>query len=147
MIVAIGADHRGFRLKEKLKEFLRQQGYRIVDKGTFTPERTDYPDYAFAVGEAVASHRAQRGILICATGIGMSIAANKIAGVRAALCFNQKTARLSREHNDANVLCLGADLLTSATARRIVHIFLKTRFTRGRHRRRIQKILSREKNG
>ncbi|MGB9742760.1 MAG: ribose 5-phosphate isomerase B [candidate division WOR-3 bacterium] len=145
MTVAIGADHRGFALKELLKIFLKQLGYRVLDQGTNSTESTDYPDYAFTVGQTVAAHRANRGILICATGIGMTIAANKIPGIRAALCLNQRMARLSRAHNDANVLCLGADLLNPAAAKRIVRVFLNTRFTRGRHYRRVKKIRHQEK--
>ncbi|MEN9979945.1 MAG: ribose 5-phosphate isomerase B [candidate division WOR-3 bacterium] len=145
MKVALGADHRGCRLKEALKPLLARLGHRIIDCGTFTTDRTDYPDYAFAVGELVGTGKADRGILICATGIGMSIAANKLPGVRAALCLNEKMARLSREHNNANILCLGADLLTPETAKRLVRVFLKTEFNRGRHARRIRKISLREK--
>lgn len=145
MKVALGADHRGFALKEKLKTFLSQRGYQILDKGTSTTDRTDYPDYAFKVGEAVTTKRAVRGILICATGIGMSIAANKIPGVRAALCLNERMARLSREHNNANILCLGADLLNPTRAKRITRVFLTARFTKGRHTQRVQKILRQEK--
>jgi ribose 5-phosphate isomerase B len=147
MTVAIGADHRGFTLKELLKPFLKQLGCRVLDQGTSSTASTDYPDYAFAVGKAVAAHRANRGILICATGIGMTIAANKIPGIRAALCLNQRMARLSRAHNDANVLCLGADLLTPDAAKRIVRVFLNTEFTRGRHYRRVKKIRQQEKSG
>lgn len=145
MKVALGADHRGFSLKESLKPLLSRLGHRVIDCGTINTDRTDYPDYAFAVGEMVGSGKANRGILICATGIGMSIAANKIPGVRAALCLNEKMARLSREHNNANILCLGADLLAPETAKRLVRVFLKTEFTQGRHTRRLRKISLREK--
>jgi ribose 5-phosphate isomerase B len=140
MTVAIGADHRGFALKEKLARYLKRRGLKVDDKGTFTPERVDYPDFARAVAEAVARGQARRGILICATGIGMSIAANKVRGVRAALCLNQKMARLARAHNNANVLCLGADLIKPASAQKIVRVFLKTGFSNGRHSRRVRKI-------
>ncbi len=140
MKVAIGADHRGFFLKEKVKSYLIRLGHSVLDEGTFSGERVDYPDYAFKVARRVASGQAQRGILICATGIGMSIAANKVDGVRAALCLNPKMARLSREHNNANVLCLGADFLLFPQAQRIIRVWLSTRFAGGRHTRRLKMI-------
>ncbi len=145
MKIALGADHRGFARKEELKKHLMRLGHKIIDLGTFSPERADYPDYAFAVARAVAKGRAQRGILICATGIGMSIAANKIPGIRATLCFNPTLAKLSREHNNANVLCLGTDWADTKTIKKIVSIWLNTSFTRGRHSRRIAKISQEEK--
>ncbi len=140
MKIALGADHRGFLLKERLKQQLERRGHLVADHGTFTAERADYPDYAFAVARAVARRRAERGVLICATGIGMSIAANRVPGVRAALCLTPLMARLSREHNDANVLCLGADLVSPRNAGRILSVWLKTAFARGRHQRRLSKI-------
>ncbi len=146
MKIAIGADHRGFPLKEKLKDYLIRIGHTVIDEGTFSDERVDYPDFAFKVAQLVNKQQAERGVLICATGIGMSIAANKVFGVRAALCLNSKMARLSREHNNANCLCLGADLLLPEQAKRIVRIFLQTRFTAGRHSRRVKKISSFEKD-
>lgn len=140
MKIAIGADHRGFPLKEKLKAYLARLGHSVLDEGAFSSERVDYPDYAFAVGKAVAKGRVKRGILVCATGIGMSIAANKVPGVRAALCTNFKMVRLCREHNNANILCLGADSLSLSQAKRIVREFLTTRFCGGRHALRVRKI-------
>lgn len=140
MTVALGADHRGFALKEQLRRYLAGAGYRVRDMGTFTAASTDYPDYGFAVARAVAAGRAQRGILICATGIGMCIAANRFPRVRAALCASVRLARLAREHNDANVLCLGADTVSWPLARRIVRVWLGTRFAGGRHRRRRNKL-------
>jgi ribose 5-phosphate isomerase B len=140
MTVALGADHRGFRLKESLKEWLAGQGHRVLDFGTGSADSADYPDHAFLVGEAVAARRARRGILLCGSGIGMSIAANKVTGVRAALCLDERMAVASREHNDANVLCLAADRLTPARARRIVAAWLATKHAGGRHRRRVGKI-------
>ncbi len=147
MKIAIGADHRGVARKEELKNYLTRLGHKVIDLGTFSTARTDYPDYAFAVAEAVAKGRAQRGILICATGIGMSIAANKVPGIRAALCLNPTLAKLSREHNNANVLCLGADWVDTRNMKRIVKIWLATRFTRGRHARRLARISQRERCG
>ena len=140
MKVALGADHRGFGLKEELKRWLAARGHEVIDLGPASADRVDYPDYAFKVADAVARRRADRGILICSTGIGMSIAANKVAGVRAALADSVRLARLSREHNDANVLCLGADFVSAAEARRIVGVWLKTEFAGGRHARRLAKI-------
>jgi ribose 5-phosphate isomerase B len=138
--VALGADHRGFALKERLKPLLAKLGYRVLDLGPGDSERVDYPDYAFRVAEAVNSGRAQRGVLICSTGIGMSMAANRVPGVRAALCDSVRLARLSREHNDANVLCLGADVLPPGAAQRILRVWLDTKFAGGRHARRLSKI-------
>ena len=140
MRIALGADHRGFRLKELLKTWLARRGHVAVDMGTTVAERADYPDFAFAVAEAVARRKVERGILICSTGIGMSMAANRVAGVRAALCLNARMARMSREHNDANVICLGADLVTVRQAGRILSVWLRTGFAGGRHRRRLRKI-------
>jgi ribose 5-phosphate isomerase B len=138
--VALGADHRGFRLKEDLKRWLAASGREVIDLGPDSADRVDYPDYALKVAGAVARRRADRGILICSTGIGMSIAANKVRGVRAALVDSVRLARLSREHNDANVLCLGADIVSSALARRIVGVWLRTEFAGGRHARRVRKL-------
>lgn len=143
--VALGADHRGFELKEQLKSYLESLGHRVADLGIRAADyqpgiRVDYPDYAYAVARRVSRHQAQRGVLVCATGIGMAIAANKVKGVRAALCLNEKMARLSREHNDANLLCLGADLVSPARAKRIVAVWLGTGFAGGRHRRRVAKL-------
>jgi len=141
--VALGADHRGFVLKEKLKRWLTARGHEVIDCGPASADRVDYPDYAFKVARAVVQRRAERGILICSTGIGMSIAANRARGVRAALADSVRQARLSREHNDANVLCLGADFVSAAEARRIVATWLKTEFAGGRHTRRLAKIARR----
>ena len=140
MRIALGADHRGFALKEELKVWLGARGHSVTDCGPASADRVDYPDYAFRVAAAVARHRAERGILICSTGIGMSIAANRFPRVRAALCSSERLARLSREHNDANVLCLGADFVSGAEARRIVGVWLKAEFAGGRHARRVRKL-------
>jgi ribose 5-phosphate isomerase B len=141
--VAVGADHRGFKLKEELKAWLAAHGHSVTDCGPANAGRVDYPDYAFKVARAVARRRADRGILVCSTGIGMSMAANKVRGVRAALACSVRLARLSREHNDANVLCLGADFVSGAEARRIVGVWLKTGFAGGRHAKRLAKIARR----
>ena len=139
-VVAIGADHGGFELKEQLKGYLRDWGFHALDLGTNGTEAVDYPDFAEAVGNAVAQGRAWLGIVIDSAGIGSSIAANKVPGVRAALCYDRATARNSREHNDANVLTLGAKLLAPEAAREIVALWLSTPFAGGRHQRRVDKI-------
>jgi ribose 5-phosphate isomerase B len=138
--VALGADHAGFELKEALKKHLEQRGVSVADFGTNSRDSTDYPDYAQIVGHSVASHKAQFGVLICTTGVGMSIAANKIPGIRAALAHDDVTARRSREHNHCNILCLGTDLLSGDQIRAIVEIFLNTPYESGRHDRRVDKI-------
>jgi ribose 5-phosphate isomerase B len=141
MKIAIAADHAGFLLKEALRDKLSAAGHELLDFGAFSGESTDYPDYAFAVAEQVASGEAARGILICSTGIGMSIAANKVAGIRAALGTSDEGVQLTRAHNDANVIALGAKFLSSDDAERLVSIFLTTEFDGGaRHARRIEKI-------
>jgi ribose 5-phosphate isomerase B len=139
-IVAIGSDHGGFELKEQLKGYLRDWGYQVLDVGTTSAEAVDYPDFAEAVGNAVAKREAWLGIVLDSAGIGSSIAANKVPGVRAALCYDRATARNSREHNDANVLTLGAKLLAPEAAREIVALWLSTPFAGGRHQRRVDKI-------
>jgi ribose 5-phosphate isomerase B len=141
MKIALGADHGGFELKEKIREHLAALGVSVEDVGTHSTEAVDYPDYALAVGERVASNRADRGILVCGAGIGMSMAANKIPGIRAANVHSELEAQLSREHNDANVLALGGRLLDGATALGIVDRWLNTKFSGdGRHIRRLAKI-------
>jgi len=140
MTVAIGCDHAGWELKERLKAWLIQNGYQVVDFGTHSPEPVDYPDYAIQVAESVANGKAERGVLVCGTGIGMAMTANKIPGVRAAFCPDPFTARLSREHNDANVLTLGGRLMGREMAIEILGIWLNTSFQGGRHNRRIAKI-------
>jgi ribose 5-phosphate isomerase B len=141
-VVAIGADHGGFELKQQLKEYLRDWGYQVLDLGTDSAEAVDYPDFAEAVGNAVARGEAWLGIVLDSAGIGSSIAANKVPGVRAALCYDRATARNSREHNDANVLTLGAKLIAPEAAREIVALWLSTPFAGGRHQRRVDKIRS-----
>ncbi|MGH9680747.1 MAG: ribose 5-phosphate isomerase B [Candidatus Acidiferrales bacterium] len=139
-IVAIGADHGGYELKERLKEYLRDWGYQTLDLGTNSTDAVDYPDFAEAVGNAVASGQAWLGVVLDGAGIGSSIAANKVPRVRAALCYDRATARNSREHNDANVLTLGAKLVSQESAREILAIWLATPFGGGRHQRRVDKI-------
>lgn len=140
MKIIIGADHRGFKLKEKIKAFLEAKGFIVKDAGTFSNEPCDYPEIAFKVGRDVVKSSNRRGILICKTGIGDSIAANKVREVRAALCYNIKAARLSRLHNDANVLVLGSDFVKEKTAKKIIEAWLNTNFEGGRHLRRINQI-------
>ena len=140
MKIALGADHAGFELKEKIKKHLQASGVQVDDHGTQSTDSVDYPDYAKAVGEEVATRAADRGILVCGSGIGMAITANKVPGVRAANVTSEEAAELSRRHNDANVLTLGARLTDDATALRIVERWLATGFEGGRHQRRVQKI-------
>jgi ribose 5-phosphate isomerase B len=143
--IALGSDHAGFALKENLKAHLAELGYAVIDCGASGTEPVDYPDFALAVGELVAGRRAERGILVDGAGIGSSVAANKVPGIRAALCYDLATAVNSREHNDANVLTLGAGQIGTALARQIVRAWLETRFAGGRHARRVGKILEIER--
>jgi ribose 5-phosphate isomerase B len=145
MKIAIGADHAGFELKQQLTQHLRRQGIDVLDEGTNSPDSVDYPDYALKVSEDVTGQRADLGILVCGTGIGMSIAANKVPGIRAARAVSESDAQLSREHNDANVLTLGARVTAPDLAERIVDVWLKTPFLAGRHARRVDKISDIEK--
>ena len=140
MNIAIGSDHRGFEAKTRIVSILHQLGHEVFDTGPVVRECVDYPDFAFEVARAVGEGRAERGILICGTGIGMCIAANKVRSVRAAPCHDAITAEMSRRHNDANVLCLSADLLGEDLIDRMVRIWLETPFDGGRHARRVEKI-------
>jgi ribose 5-phosphate isomerase B len=140
MRIAIAADHAGFQLKELLRERLRADGHEILDLGTDSDQSTDYPDYAEAVGNRVVSGQADRGILVCSTGIGMSIAANKVPGIRAAVGFNQDAVEFTRLHNDANVLALPAKYTQPDEAYQLAGTFLRTAFEGGRHARRVEKI-------
>jgi len=140
--VAIGADHGGYQLKETLKAFLSQAGYQVKDCGTSSTDPVDYPDFAIAVAQEVASGKAWRGIMIDGAGIGSCMAANKVNGVRAAMCYDYATAFNSREHNNANTLTLGAGLIGSSLAKQIVTTFLETEFGGGRHARRVDKIMA-----
>jgi len=140
MKVAIGSDHRGFRIKEIIKPIITQLGHQVIDLGTDSELPVDYPDIAYQGGMAVSRGEVDRAILICATGIGMCIAANKIPGVRAALCHDEFTASVSRGHNDSNVLCISADQIGKVVLRRLVEAWLNTEFSGGRHERRLRKI-------
>jgi ribose 5-phosphate isomerase B len=140
MKIAIGSDHAGFELKEQLRETLRAAGYEVADLGTASTESTDYPDYAAAVARAVRDGQADKGILVCSSGVGMSIAANKIKGIRAALGTNPEEVSFVRRHNDANVLAIGAKYTGAALAGELVNLFLTAEFEGGRHQRRLDKI-------
>jgi ribose 5-phosphate isomerase B len=139
-VVALGADHGGFALKQQLKIFVAESGYEVLDLGTYDVQPVDYPDYAVAVARAVRDGRAWRGIMIDGAGIGSAMAANKVAGVRAALCYDLTTAQNAREHNDANLLTLGGSLIGTRLAVDITRTFLATAFGGGRHARRVDKI-------
>lgn len=138
MKIAIGSDHAGFRYKEKIKQFLAGQGHEVQDFGTDSTQSVDYPIFIRPVAEAVASGDAERGIVLGGSGNGEAMMANRIRGVRCALCWNEETARLSRAHNDANALSLGERMITEEMALRIVQIWLDTPFDNGRHQRRIE---------
>lgn len=136
----MASDHAGFEAKEKLVAFLKEKGEDVTDAGPFDDSRTDYPDWAHIVAGAVQSGEAERGILLCGTGIGMCMSANRHTGVRAAVVHDEETTRMSREHNDANVLCLGARLLDDETINNLASIWLETPFGGGRHEGRVRKI-------
>jgi ribose 5-phosphate isomerase B len=140
MKIAIAADHAGFALKEKLRERLASDGHEVIDFGTHSADSCDYPDFAQPVGREVAQGRSDRGILVCWTGIGMAMAVNKISGVRAAPAQSADEAKITREHNDANVLTLGARYLDENRALDLIQVFLDTEFAGGRHARRVAKI-------
>lgn len=140
MRIAIGSDHAGFNLKERIKPLLGSLGHEYYDFGTDSPQSVDYPDYGFPVAQAVSRREFDRGILICGTGIGLSIVANKVKGVRAALCTSVEMARVSRSHNDANILVLGGRITDLALAHEIVRVWLTTDFEGGRHLRRVKKV-------
>ncbi|HEX3032676.1 MAG TPA: ribose 5-phosphate isomerase B [Bacillota bacterium] len=140
MKLALGSDHGGFRLKEEIKKLLEEQGLSYQDFGCYSTDSVDYPDIALAVGEAVAAGQCERGILVCGTGIGISIAANKIPGIRAALCHDTFSARATREHNDSNILAMGERVIGVGLALDIVKTWLATEFAGDRHQRRVDKI-------
>ena len=147
MKIAIASDHGAYDLKERLKLRLIQQGYEIVDCGTDSTESCDYPDYGRPAAQLVASGECERGILLCTTGIGMSMVANKVKGIRCALCSDTLSASMTRRHNDANVLAMGAVIVGPRLAEHIVYEFLKTELEGGRHQRRVDKIMETEKMG
>jgi RpiB/LacA/LacB family sugar-phosphate isomerase len=138
--IIVGADHRGYELKAEIVPWLRNEGYEVEDVGTHSTESVDYPHYAFQVGEAVGAGRADRGILICHSGNGIAIAANKVCGVRAAVCLNPEHAEMARRHNDANVLVLGRDYIQAGSEREILRTWLESPFDGGRHARRVEQI-------
>ena len=140
MKVALGSDHRGYTAKACIRDLLTEMGEEVVDFGTDSSKSMDYPDPAFAAASAVQGGKCDVGVLFCGSGIGMSITANKLHGIRAALCHDELTAEMARRHNNANVLCLPADLVGESLMRRIVEVWLKTQFEGGRHQRRIDKI-------
>ena len=138
--IGIGSDHGGFELKEYIKEYLDKEGISYIDYGTNSLDSVDYPDYGKKVAEAVVAKEVTRGIVVCGTGIGISIACNKVKGIRCALCGDTYSARMSREHNDANILALGGRVVGRDLALEIVSIWLKSEFTGGRHEKRVEKI-------
>jgi len=140
MKVAIGSDHRGFDAKQVVKALVSQMGHACTDFGTDGTTPVDYPDLAYIVAKAVSNGQADKAILICATGLGMSIAANKVKGIRAALCHDELSAQISRDHNDTNVLCLSGDQIGEVLLRKIVEAWIGTEFSGGRHQRRVNKI-------
>ena len=141
MKIFVGADHRGFELKRDILAMLQADGHEVVDEGSYEPGvACDYPDFSYNVARAVADHPGSRGILVCMSGIGHSIAANKVPGAYAALCYNQEAAVLSREHNDANILVLGARFVPAEQMPAVIRVWLTTAFAGGRHLRRVQKI-------
>lgn len=147
MKVALGCDHAGFALKDTVAEQIKRLGHEVLDCGTFSAQSTDYPDYAEKVARAVATQEAQRGILICGSGVGVCIAANKVKGVRASICHDAYSAQQAVEHDGLNVLCLGARIIGPATAEELVTRFLGATFSNGeRHLRRLNKVLTLEKN-
>jgi ribose 5-phosphate isomerase B len=144
MRIAVGSDHRGYTIRGKVIELLKRLGHEVIDVGCHTPESCDYPDIALLVAGKVSRGEVDRGILICGTGLGMCIAANKLPGVRAAPCHDDLTAEMSRRHNDLNVLCLSADMLGERLIDRMIEIWLATPFEGGRHARRVAKIAALE---
>ena len=140
MKIALASDHAGFGLKKEITAWLKEQSYQILDFGAFSEESVDYPDYAFPASEAVAGGIADLGILVCGSGTGMSITANKVTGIRAANCLTPDMAKLAREHNNANILCLGSRLVTFEEAKGIILEFLENEFQGGRHMIRVEKI-------
>lgn len=140
MKIAVGSDHRGYEAKEQIKAIITQLGHEFVDVGTDSSDPVDYPDTAYLAAMAVSKNKADKAILACGTGIGMSIAANKVKGIRAALCYDELSAQISRHHNDANVLCVSGDLIGEVLLRKMVEVWLSTEFSGGRHQRRVNKI-------
>jgi ribose 5-phosphate isomerase B len=142
MKVAVGSDHRGFNAKQLIMAIVGQMGHECIDVGTNNVTPVDYPDLAYVAARSVSEKRVDRAILICATGLGMSIAANKVRGVRAALCHDELSAHIARDHNDTNVLCLSGDQIGEVLLRKIVEVWISTEFSGGRHQRRVNKIMA-----
>lgn len=140
-MIALGSDHGGFELKEEIKKYLEEKGYEVKDFGCYTPESVDYPDIAYPVAKEVAAGTYEKAILCCGTGIGISLAANKVKGIRAAACSDTFSAEMMRRHNDANILCLGGRVVGIGLALKMVDLFLETEFEGGRHQRRVDKIM------
>jgi ribose 5-phosphate isomerase B len=140
MKIALGNDHRGFEAKQQIKNIVTQLGHEVIDFGSTDSNPVDYPDPAYLAATAVSKKQADRAILVCGTGIGMCITANKVKGIRAALCHDELSARVSRHHNNANVLCISGDLTGEVLLRKMVEVWLDTEFSGGRHQRRIDKI-------
>lgn len=140
MKLAIGADHAGFEYKEQLKKYLTEKNFEILDKGTYSKDSVDYPDFAHPVANAVVNKEADAGILICGSANGVAIAANKHHGIRAAICWTNEVAELARKHNDANIICIPARFVGIDLAKCMIDIFFETRFEKGRHERRVEKI-------
>lgn len=140
MKIVMGADHRGFELKEKVKQYLTKLGHEVIDFGTESTESVDYPDFGFKVAESVAKGEADFGVVVCWTGNGMNIVANKVKGIRSALCLDEEMAMLARAHNDANVLALASNFVWEEMAKKILDVWLTTEFEGGRHVRRLEKI-------
>lgn len=142
MKISMGSDHGAFAMKEHLKQYLTEQGHQVVDCGTYSTDSCDYADFAKAAAQLVASGDCDRGIVMCTTGVGISIAANKVRGIRCALCSEPYSAEMTRRHNDANMLAMGGALIGTNMADRIVDVFLNTEFEGGRHARRVGKIMA-----
>jgi len=140
MTILIASDHGGFVLKESLKPYLKKNGFGVKDLGAFSEKRCDYPEFAYSLASKIGEGKFKRGILICKSGIGNSIVANRVPGVRAALCHNEKSARLSREHNDSNILVLGSIFVSPGQAKKITTAWLKAKFAGGRHKRRLNQL-------
>ena len=138
--ICISSDHAGYKLKEQIKNFLIRQNIFIIDLGPFELKSVDYPDYAKKLARRISSKKSDIGVLVCGSGTGMAISANKIKGIRAAVCYNAKSTRLSREHNNANIIALGSRLTKKVVAMKLIKIFLNTKFQGGRHLRRVKKI-------
>ena len=145
MKIAIGSDHAGFAAKEEIKKYLEAKGFQVEDKGCYSEESVHYPQYGAAVAKAVQSGEAERGVLICGTGIGMSMAANKVKGIRAAACSETFSAKYTRMHNDANILCLGGRVVGPGVACEMVDLFIDTPYEGGRHDRRVAAVMAIEK--